>query len=187
MERLTISEVVNPHTFEFKEALFYCKHMFGLNEEEVSQITKQMMFPYKIFPDKLHMLIAKKGSELVGFALTYFLFDCKLTYMEYICVMPEYRRQGIGTAIYSHALELVRQDNCELGGMLFEVNHDEEGLEERLRFFAKMGAIPLDVSGVQLFKGYDLQLFYHSMGEERLFPVSQVPQVMEDLTSVWIY
>jgi|GEM_PF-6929673 len=150
MERLTISEVVNPHTFEFKEALFYCRFMFGLTEEEVSQINKQMMFPYKIFPDKLHLIVAKKGGELVGFALAYYLFDCKLSYMEYICVMPEYRRQGIGTAIYQYALELMVQDSSELGGMLFEVNHEEEGLEERLRFFAKMGAIPLDVSGVQL-------------------------------------
>lgn len=187
MERLEIKEIINPYSFEFKEAIFYCQFMFGLEDEEVGQINKQLMFPNKIFPDKIHLIVAKKGSSLVGFALFYYLHNSNLGYLEYICVLPEYRRLGIGTALYEYALSILRHDNEKLQGMLFEVNHEQEGLAERLNFFSKQGAGSVDVSKIAMFKGHEMFMFYHPFDENWFLAAEQIPGVMEELTTVWIY
>lgn len=191
MKPLLISQVVSPHTFDYKEAIFYCKNIFGLTDKETNRILKHLINPNKIHPDKLYFYIARKGDELAGFAIVYYLHHSQLAYLEYIGVIPQFRREGIGSALYHYALDEIRNHHHDVKGMFYEVSQDQQGMVARVKFFVSQGAISFDIPyhlianhNLETLQKSQLQLMYHPFDSQWFITGQDVPKVMANLTSL---
>jgi len=139
-------EPVDPDSLEARQALLMCRIMFGLGEAEVADLREELKDSQGLWPNRIHLVVARHQGKVVGFALFYHLAEVNLGYMEYIAVAPGYQRQGIGRGLYNAAVEILERDSQGVKGMLFEVQNADTGLNARKDFFLNMGAIPMDLS-----------------------------------------
>lgn len=84
-------------------------------------------------------IIAEYGGQAVGFALFFYNYSTFLTkpgiYLEDLFVLPEFRRQGIGTAILKHLAQLAVARNCgRLEWSVLDWN------QPAIAFYEKIGA-----------------------------------------------
>ncbi len=84
-------------------------------------------------------IIAESGGKAVGFALYFYNYSTFLTqpgiYLEDLFVLPEYRRQGIGKAIFKYLAQLAIERDCgRLEWSVLDWN------EPAIAFYRQMGA-----------------------------------------------
>jgi GNAT superfamily N-acetyltransferase len=84
-------------------------------------------------------ILAEYGGQAVGFALFFYNYSTFLTqpgiYLEDLFVLPEFRRQGIGTAILKYLAQLAVARNCgRLEWSVLDWN------QPAIAFYEKMGA-----------------------------------------------
>jgi GNAT superfamily N-acetyltransferase len=124
-----------PQIFSLIEALAaYEKlshHVTGTVEE-----LQGHLFGNRIYAEAIVVEIA---SQIVGFALFFPNYSTFLTkpgiYLEDLFVLPEYRRQGIGTAMFSYLGKLARERNTgRLEWSVLDWN------ESAIAFYQSMGA-----------------------------------------------
>lgn len=88
---------------------------------------------------KINLLVASDGERLVGYALyfyTYSSFVAKPTlYLEDLFVLEEYRKRGIGFALFRKCVEIAVSEGC--GRMEWAVLTWNE---KALKFYEKLGA-----------------------------------------------
>ena len=87
-------------------------------------------------------ILAEVNGQVVGFALFFFNYSTFLTrpglYLEDLFVLPDYRRQGIGTALLTHLAQLAVSRDCgRLEWSVLDWN------ESAINFYTKMGATVL--------------------------------------------
>ncbi len=96
--------------------------------------------------DSGEYLVARSLNDIVGF-LRFSVFWCRIPYMEMIWVAPEYRRSGVGTALFRTWEDEMRRD-----AYLMLMTSSESGEAEpqgwhRRNGFSDAGSIEL--SGIQ--------------------------------------
>jgi GNAT superfamily N-acetyltransferase len=84
-------------------------------------------------------IVAEYGGQAVGFALFFYNYSTFLTqpgiYLEDLFVLPDFRRQGIGTAILKYLAQLAVARNCgRLEWSVLDWN------QPAIAFYEKMGA-----------------------------------------------
>ena len=87
-------------------------------------------------------IVAEYAGQAVGFALFLYNYSTFLTqpgiYLEDLFVLPEYRRQGIGRAIFSYLAQLAVERGCgRLEWSVLDWN------EPAIAFYRRMGAAVL--------------------------------------------
>ena len=95
----------------------------------------------KLHDDKEHyrFLVAKQDNKVVGFlsmSMAYNLLDGnkKFVTLWWVCAHPDYRRQGIATALLQRAEYLAKKHDCEL--ICFLSENERKGAHE---FYIKNG------------------------------------------------
>jgi GNAT superfamily N-acetyltransferase len=88
---------------------------------------------------RVSLLVAADGMRLVGYALyfyTYSSFNAKPTlYLEDLYVLDEYRKKGVGFALFRRCVEVAVAEEC--GRMEWAVLTWNE---KAIRFYEKLGA-----------------------------------------------
>jgi GNAT superfamily N-acetyltransferase len=87
----------------------------------------------------IEAIVAESDGKAVGFALYFYNYSTFLTkpgiYLEDLFVLPEYRRQGIGKAIFQYLAQLAVERNCgRLEWSVLDWN------EPAIAFYRQMGA-----------------------------------------------
>ena len=107
-----------------------------------------------------HCLVAEEEGEVVGIALYFYnlsTFKCrKGIYLEDLFVLPERRKEGIGTALLKALCKIAKEENCGR----FEWSCLDWN-EPSLKFYRSLGAEPqnewvhlrVDESGFDSFTG----------------------------------
>lgn len=84
-------------------------------------------------------ILAEVGGAAIGFALFFYNYSTFLTkpglYLEDLFVLPEYRRRGVGKALWSRVAELAAERGC--GRMEWSVL---DWNEPAIGFYQRMGA-----------------------------------------------
>ena len=102
------------------------------------------------------VLIAEAAGDVAGFALYFHNYSTFLgkpgLYVEDVYVRPDYRRRGLGTAFFRRLARLAVERGCgRLEWSVLDWN------EPALRFYRKIGAIPMSDWTVQRLVGDDLR------------------------------
>jgi GNAT superfamily N-acetyltransferase len=97
-------------------------------------------------------LIAENGSDVVGFALFFHNYSTFLgqpgIYLEDLFVRPAYRGRGAGTALFRRLARLAVDRGCgRLEWAVLDWN------EPALKFYRRVGAVPMDDWTVQRLTG----------------------------------
>lgn len=87
--------------------------------------------------------LAEVGGRAVGYAITFYTYSTFLAlpslYLEDIFVLPEYRSQKIGAALFKHCARLALDGGC--GRMEWQVLH---WLTPAIEFYRSLGATRLE-------------------------------------------
>jgi GNAT superfamily N-acetyltransferase len=87
--------------------------------------------------------LAESDGRPVGYAITFYTYSTFLAlpslYLEDIFVLPEYRSQKIGAALFMHCAHLALEQEC--GRMEWQVLH---WLTPAVEFYRKLGATRLE-------------------------------------------
>jgi GNAT superfamily N-acetyltransferase len=112
-------------------------------------------------PPAAHALIAEADRAPAGFAVYFYNFSTfvgrKGLYVEDVFVRPEFRRLGIGAAIFRQLARIAVSENC--GRMEWSVL---DWNEPAIRFYAGLGAQPMSEWTVQRLTGTALETFAKS-------------------------
>ena len=127
-----------PQIFSLIEALAEYERLTYQVTGTVEQLQSHL-FGKKIYAEAI---VVEKNSKLVGFALFFTNYSTFLTkpgiYLEDLFVLPEYRRQGIGTAMLSYLAQIaVSRGAGRLEWSVLDWN------ESAIAFYKHMGAIVL--------------------------------------------
>lgn len=103
------------------------------------QAQKKLLFAVFSKKSGIKVLVAERGSELIGYAFYFFTFSTFLAkptlYLEDIYISGKYRRSGIGKRMFRELIKTARRNKCgrlELMVLDWNVN--------AMRFYEKFGA-----------------------------------------------
>jgi GNAT superfamily N-acetyltransferase len=107
---------------------------------------------------KAHALIAEAAGKPAGFGLYFYNFSTFVgrpgIYIEDIYIRPEFRRLGLGRAVFKYLAHKAVEERC--GRMEWSVL---DWNEPALRFYAGLGAVPMDGWTAQRLTGDALRRF----------------------------
>jgi GNAT superfamily N-acetyltransferase len=124
--------------------------------------TEQLLREHLFGPKPVaEVRIARVDGTAVGFALYFHNFSTFLgqpgIYLEDIFVRPEFRGQGVGTALLKEVARVAAERKCgRLEWSVLDWN------EPAIRFYAGLGAAPMDEWTVQRLTGDALKSFAES-------------------------
>jgi len=88
---------------------------------------------------RIRLLVAAEGKKLVGYALYFYVYSSFVAkptlYLEDLFVLEEYRKHGVGFALFRRCVELALSEGC--GRMEWTVLVWNK---KALRFYEKLGA-----------------------------------------------
>ena len=105
--------------------------------------TPEMLASWMFERKVCECLVAVEGEEIVGIALFFHNYSTWLgrggIYLEDLCVLPEWRGQGIGTALLSRLAQVAVERGCgRLEWSCLDWNTPS------IEFYESLGAVPLD-------------------------------------------
>jgi GNAT superfamily N-acetyltransferase len=107
-------------------------------------------------PPRAHAVIVETDGKPAGFALYFYNFSTFLgrpgLYLEDLYIRPEFRRLGLGQAVFKYLAQKAVAENC--GRMEWWVL---DWNEPALRFYRQMGAEPMSDWTVQRLTGDSLR------------------------------
>jgi GNAT superfamily N-acetyltransferase len=107
---------------------------------------------------KAYALIVEQDGQPAGFAIYFYNYSTFLgrpgIYVEDVFIRPEFRRGGFGRAIFKYLAQKAVAENC--GRMEWWVL---DWNEPAIRFYAGLGAVPMDEWTVQRLTGDALKNF----------------------------
>jgi GNAT superfamily N-acetyltransferase len=110
---------------------------------------------------KAYALIVEHEGQPAGFAIYFYNYSTFLgrpgIYVEDVFIRPEFRRGGFGRAIFKYLAQKAVAENC--GRMEWWVL---DWNEPAIRFYAGLGAVPMDEWTVQRLTGDALKSFAES-------------------------
>jgi GNAT superfamily N-acetyltransferase len=105
---------------------------------------------------KAHGLICEIDQKPVGFAIWFYSFSTFLArpgiYLEDLFVEPEFRGQGVGTAVFRYLAKRAVAENC--GRFEWAVLNWNE---PAIKFYERMGSIPMSEWHVRRLSGESLK------------------------------
>jgi GNAT superfamily N-acetyltransferase len=109
-------------------------------------------------PPKAHAVIAEADGEPAGFGLYFYNFSTFVgrpgIYIEDVYIRPPFRRLGLGRAIFKYLAQKAVEERC--GRMEWSVL---DWNEPAIRFYASLGAVPMDEWTIQRLTGDALRTF----------------------------
>lgn len=110
---------------------------------------------------KAYALIVEQDGQPAGFSIYFYNYSTFLgrpgIYVEDVFIRPEFRRGGFGRAIFKYLAQKAIAENC--GRMEWWVL---DWNEPAIRFYARLGAVPMNEWTVQRLTGDALKNFAES-------------------------
>ncbi len=164
MENFTIEELHVPKTLDGPGGADFIEMTRVRNDIEAAAVGNYdlAMEPEELLPEyhnayePKRMFVARVGARIVGRSVHELQSgdDVRSAWL-HAEVLPEYRRHGIGTALYERVLAIARADGRKT---LQGFTHHANAPGERLTSPTGFGSVPLDDAGTQflLANGYSL-------------------------------
>jgi GNAT superfamily N-acetyltransferase len=144
---MVIKEIDDFDSFEFEQSIDIYKSSFPSNETRPVQRVVVMLKNDKNY----HLFISVNNNSVVGIALMYIFKPLRIGLLDYIAVIPNYRRRGIGEELFKFTLEKCGSLVSNGIGLLIEIQREnvldpEESVvrKDRISFYTLLGAKVLE-------------------------------------------
>ncbi|MSO97305.1 MAG: GNAT family N-acetyltransferase [Rhodospirillaceae bacterium] len=125
-------------------------------EHEVVATEESMRDALFTRPAKAHALLCEIGGKAVGFAVWFYNFSTFLgrpgMYLEDLYVEPEFRKRGIGAAVFKHLAARAVKEGC--GRFEWAVLNWNE---PAIKFYERMGSVAMSEWHVRRLSGNNLK------------------------------
>lgn len=130
---MEIIQVTDFDSQDFAEASEIYLESFPANETRPLEKTKSLLNQgnYKLY--------VVKEDRVIGIALVYFFNN--FGSLDYMAIMPQYQRKGIGTNLYSHICDISK--SLDHDWLFLEVQREKQGepnRKDRIRLYQSLGA-----------------------------------------------
>lgn len=134
-------------SLEFKQSIEIYKSAFPLNETRSPENVVEMLENDMDY----HLFISLNSNSVVGISLMYIFRSLGVGLLDYMAVIPNHRRKGIGIELFKFTLERFSSVSYSGVGLLMEVQRQDvpdaiesEIRKNRYRFYMRAGAKVLD-------------------------------------------
>jgi len=143
MEILEFKSLKTTNSAEFDRAMqIYSSSFPPVETKPVNKVVKMLL------NDKnYHLFIMAKDGSVIGISLLYVFKRLRSGLLDYMAIIPEYQRKGLGTELFHRTLNRFRRMCPNSIGLFLEVQtEDVEDLIERrirknrIRFYRGLGA-----------------------------------------------
>src|SRR4249919_1736558 len=98
---MVIKEVDDFDSFEFEQSIDIYKSSFPSNETRPVERVVVMLKNDKNY----HLFISVNNNSVVGISLMYIFKPLRIGLLDYIAIIPNYQRSGIGKELFQFTLE----------------------------------------------------------------------------------
>jgi GNAT superfamily N-acetyltransferase len=144
---MLIKEINDFGSFEFEQSMAIYKSSFPSNETRPVERVIVMLRK----DENYHIFVALKDNSVVGISLMYIFRSLRIGLLDYMAVIPNYRRRGIGEELFKLTFEKFGSLVSNGIGLLMEIQRQnvldsEENLvrKNRIRFYTRLGANVLE-------------------------------------------
>lgn len=133
----------NTNSDEFNQALqIYSSSFPPVETKPVNKVVKMLL------KDKnYHLFVMLKDDSVIGISLLYVFKKLRSGLLDYMAIIPEYQRKGMGTELFHHTLNQFKRMCPNSIGLFLEVQkEDVEDLggrrnrKNRIMFYRRFGA-----------------------------------------------
>lgn len=135
-------ELRNLNSFYFKTVIEYCIETFHYSIKEINSLVSKLQSS-KPEQAKAHIIYADCLGELVGFAILYYFPKNKVGFIEALVVLEDYRNRGIGSQLYCHMVDHLKELYPQCTGHILEIGREKDNYQKRKSFFLKQGCLPV--------------------------------------------
>jgi GNAT superfamily N-acetyltransferase len=144
---MVIKELDDFDSFEFEQSLDIYKSSFPSNETRPIEKVVVMLKNDKNY----HLFISVNNNSVVGISLMYIFYPLRIGLLDYMAVIPNYRRRGIGEKLFKFTLQKFNALVSNGIGLLIEIQKEtvldpEESVirKKRISFYTSLGAKVLE-------------------------------------------
>lgn len=144
---MTIKEIDDYNSFEFKQSIDIYKNSFPYNETRSTGDIIDMLENDKNY----HLIVSLNNNSVVGISLLYIFRSLNFGLLDYIAVTPSYRGQGVGQKIFNFTFKKLSSIIPNGIGLLIEIQKenilDQQEMtirKNRIRFYRTLGVKLLD-------------------------------------------
>ncbi len=163
---MTIKEIDDYNSFEFKQSIDIYKNSFPYNETRSPGDIINMLKNDKNY----HLIVSLNNYSVVGISLLYIFRSLNFGLLDYIAITPSYRGQGLGKKIFNFTFKKLCSIIPNGIGLIMEIQKenvfDQQAMtirKNRIRFYSTLGVKLLDKVN------YLLPPIHHASKEEEMY------------------
>ena len=178
---MLLKEIEDFDSYELKQSVEIYKSSFPTNETRPADKVVEMLENDKNY----HLFISLSNNSVIGISLMYIFTFLGIGFLDYMAVIPNYQRKGIGNELFNFTLERFSSNISNGIGLLMEVQKENvpdlrESItrKNRIEFYLRVGAKILD--GVD----YLLPPLQHGFEAEEMYlmirPLVKIPYLTKE-------
>jgi GNAT superfamily N-acetyltransferase len=179
---MLLKEIADFDSYELKQSVEIYKSSFPTNETRPADKVVEMLENDKNY----HLFISLSNNSVIGISLMYIFTFLGIGFLDYMAVIPNYQRKGIGNELFNFTLERFSSNISNNGiGLLMEIQRENvpdlrESItrKNRIEFYLRVGAKILD--GVN----YLLPPLQHGFEAEEMYlmirPLVEIPYLTKE-------
>jgi GNAT superfamily N-acetyltransferase len=139
---LKFLELKNLDSIYFNTVIEYYRKIFNYSIKEINSLVSKLQAGENE-QVRAHIIYADCQGELAGFAIFYYFPKNQVGFIEALVVLEDYRNRGIGSQLYRHMMDLLKEYYPKCAGHVLEICRQKENYQKRKSFFLKQGCIPI--------------------------------------------
>lgn len=178
-------ELRNPESGYLGTIVKYCREMFHCSAQDIDSLVGKLLLgdTEKV---KAHVIYAECLGEMAGFVIFYYYPKNKVGFVDAMVVLENFRNQGIGSQLYWHMMDFLKQHYPQCIGHILELCQEKENYLKRKAFFLKQGCIPVDLDFFSLdpvLSQSGIQLLYHPYRLNLEFSLKTMEDIFKEITT----
>lgn len=182
-------ELGNLNSFYFKTVVECCIETLHYSIKDINSLISKLQSNDQE-QVKAHIIYADCLGELVGFAICYYFPKNQIGFIEALVVLEEYRNRGIGSQLYDHLMDFLKEHYPQCTGHVLEICREQENYQKRKSFFLKQGCLPVALDFFSLapeISKSGINILYHPYKLNQTYSLKTMESIFREMAKNLIH